>query len=357
MGYRYIGSKTKIVDEIISEIQKIVPEGETVCDLMCGTGSISLELRKKEYKVISTDVMSQACHITKVKVLLRQAPLFKNIDKEYITKEQTLLTEQSGYEAVIQTLNNLPPKKGYFWKEFSPAGKPENGEEPRKYFSADNAKKIDASREFVKKLKQENQISDIEHSLLIHDLIVSANDVANIAGTYGHYLSKFVSRSLQPLKFYPAKFERGGKFTGHKIINGHAEKIAKKMNAYLCYIDPPYMKRQYAANYHLLETIAKGDHPVASGKSGLRPWRDQYSDFCSKVKIRDAFEKIFTNMKCDRFLISYSSEGLLLKDEMCEFLEKFGRVTIHEFLNKRFKSRNEKANKKITEYLFYLKID
>ncbi len=36
------------------------------------------------------------------------------------------------------------------------------------------------------------------------------------------------------------------------------------MNAYLCYVDPPYMKRQYAANYHLLETIAKGDNPVAA---------------------------------------------------------------------------------------------
>ena len=357
MGYRYIGSKTKIVDEILSEIQKIVPEGETVCDLMCGTGSISLELRKKGYKVLSTDVMSQACHITKVKVLLRQAPLFRNIKKEKTVTGQTLLTEQSGYETVIQILNNLAPKKGYFWKEFSPEGKPENGEEPRKYFSADNAKKIDASREFIKKLKQKNMISEIEHSLLIHDLIVSVNDAANIAGTYGHYLSKFVPRALQPLKFYPTKFERGGKFTSHKIINGHAEKMAKKMDAYLCYIDPPYMKRQYAANYHLLETIAKGDEPIAAGKSGLRPWRDQYSDFCSKVKIRDAFEKIFTSMKCDRFLISYSSEGLLSKNELYEFLQKFGKVSIREFSNKRFKSRNEKADKKITEYLFYLKLD
>ena len=357
MGYRYIGSKTKIVDEILFEIQKIVPPGKTICDLMCGIGSISLELRKKGYKVISTDVMSQACHITKVKVLLRQAPLFRNIKKENIIKGQTLLATQSGYAAVIQILNNLSPKKGYFWKEFSPEGKPDNGEGPRKYFSAYNAKKIDASREFIKNLKQKNMISEIEHSLLIHDLIVSTNDAANIAGTYGHYLSKFVPRSLQPLKFHPTKFEQGGKFTNHKIINDHAEKVAKKIDAYLCYIDPPYMKRQYAANYHLLETIAKGDNPVAAGKSGLRPWRDQYSDFCSKVKIRDAFEKIFTTMKCDRFLISYSSEGLLSKNEMYEFLQKFGKVSIHKFSNKRFKSRNEKADKKITEYLFYLKLD
>ena len=357
MGYRYIGSKTKIAGEIIVKIRKIVPKGQTVCDLMCGTGSISLELRKNGYNVISSDVMTQACHITKTKVFLHRAPLFKNVKKQVVRGGQTSLTRQSGYESVIHALNNLPPQKGYFWKEFSPGGKPENEEEPRKYFSASNAEKIDASREFIKNLKQENMISEIEYSLLIHDLIVCANDVANIAGTYGHYLSAIVPRARQPLKFYSAKFERGGKLTGHKVTNGHAEKISEDVDAYLCYIDPPYMKRQYAANYHLLETIARGDNPVAVGKSGLRPWRDQYSDFCSKVKIRGAFEKIFTRMKCDRFLISYSSEGLLSKNELHEFLQEFGHVTIHEFFNKRFKSRNGSADKKVMEYLFYLNLN
>jgi len=47
MGYRYIGAKTKISNEIISEISKIVPSGGKIADIMCGTGVISLELRKK----------------------------------------------------------------------------------------------------------------------------------------------------------------------------------------------------------------------------------------------------------------------------------------------------------------------
>ena len=355
LGYRYIGSKTKIVYEIISEIKKRVPAGQTVCDLMCGTGAISLELRKNNYRVISVDVMSQACHITNVKVNMRQAPHFRNVNEINIANGQTLLIEKSRYESIIQTLNNLEPVKEYFWKEFSPDGMPKNGEEPRKYFSSENAQKIDAARKFIKKLNQEDVISNIEHSLLIHDLIVSANDAANIAGTYGHYLSKLVPRALQSLKFYPTKFERGGIFTEHKVINDYAENAARKISAYLCYIDPPYMKRQYAANYHLLETLAKEDEPVAVGKSGLRPWRDQYSDFCSKRKIRNAFEKIFTGMKCNHFLISYNSEGLLSKKELCEFLQNFGQVTIREFPNKRFKSRNEQAIKSVAEYLLYLK--
>ena len=50
MGQRYIGSKTKIKDVIVSEIQKFVPKIGTVVDIMCGFGSISGELRKKNYE-------------------------------------------------------------------------------------------------------------------------------------------------------------------------------------------------------------------------------------------------------------------------------------------------------------------
>jgi adenine-specific DNA-methyltransferase len=354
MGTRYIGAKTKISNEIINEITKVASREETIVDLMCGTGAVSLQLRKEGYKVIAIDVMSQATHITKVKLLLQEPPSFANADKYFSKTGQTILTDNSGYESIIQTLNNLQPIKGYFWREFSPEGKPVNNEPPRKYFTSENAQKIDAARAFIKTLKEEKAINDIEYSLLIHDLIMAVNDVANIAGTYGHYLSRFISRANQPIKFIPANFEKGGREGGHEIFHGHAENFAKNIQAKMCYIDPPYIKRQYAANYHILETIAKGDEPQAEGKSGLRPWRDEYSDFCSKIKIYGAFEKIITEMDCNHFLISYSSDGLLTKIQLLEFFKKFGEVSIREFPYKRFKSRNEEADECIVEYLFHL---
>ena len=265
MGYRYIGTKTKIRQEIMSEITKIVPEGSTISDLMCGMGTISLELRKRGYIVIATDIMSQACYITKVKLLIQKTPLFAGVQK-YLIKQHTLSKKNVGYSSVIETLNNLSPIKGYFWKEFSPDGKPDNNEAPRKYFTSENAQKIDAARLFIKTLKDKDAITELEYSLLVNDLIMATNDIANIAGTYGHYLSKFVSRALQPLKFTPTTFEQGGLLQGHNVIQGRAETLASTIHADLCYIDPPYTKRQYAANYHLLETIANGDEPKASGK-------------------------------------------------------------------------------------------
>ncbi|MCZ5120468.1 DNA adenine methylase [Escherichia coli] len=41
------------------------------------------------------------------------------------------------------------------------------------------------------------------------------------------------------------------------------QRECKQIQCDLCYIDPPYMKRQYAANYHILETLARGDEPEA----------------------------------------------------------------------------------------------
>ena len=90
---------------------------------------------------------------------------------------------------------------------------------------------------------------------------MAANDVANIAGTYGHYLSKLISRASLPLKLKPSSVIILPGDGRHMVMRGYAEDLAKSIECDLCYIDPPYMKRQYAANYHILETLAREDDP------------------------------------------------------------------------------------------------
>lgn len=177
------------------------------------------------------------------------------------------------------------------------------------------------------------------------------NKVANVAGTYGHYRSTWSPSALLPIELREVQFKREGR-NDHVVMQGSAESVAGNIKADLCYIDPPYMKRQYAANYHILETLARGDTPEAIGESGLRPWRDQYSNFCSKVKIRESFEKIFREMDCPKFLISYSEDGLLSRQELVQLFSKFGRVKVFLLTNKRFKSNSGGVGGQVTEYLF-----
>lgn len=358
MGFRYIGSKDKLSDIIISEIKSTKKGAKHVIDLMAGTGLFSLALREKGFKVSAVDVMTYSFHHLNVHLFLGEAPEFNGM-KEVAGIEKFAtqnLFGGSNYETVLNYLNNLRPVKGYFFKEFSPEGEPSNTKRPRKYFTSKNAAKIDAIRKEIKRLRKENHITQLEHSLLLHDLIMAANDIANIAGTYGHYLSKFVKRAEEPILLYTTSFSKEGKLKGHEVFRGYAEDVATKLKGDICYIDPPYIKRQYAANYHVLETLAREDEPEAIGDSGLRPWRDQYSNFCSKVKIRGSFDKILKRIDCDDFLISYSEDGLLPIDDLISFLSDYGKVVKKDIKYKRFKSRVDVLKKEATlnEYLIHL---
>ena len=358
MGFRYIGSKDKLSDIIISEIKSIKKGAKHIIDLMAGTGLFSLALREEGFQVSAVDVMTYSYHHLNVHLFLSEAPDFngmKNIEgiEKFATQN---LFGGSNYETVLNYLNNLKSIKGYFFKEFSPEGEPTNTNKPRKYFSSRNAAKIDAIRKEIKLLRKNNFITEFEHSLLLHDLIMAVNDIANIAGTYGHYLSKFVKRAECPIQLYASSFSNKGRLTGHEVFRGHAEEVASKLSGDVCYIDPPYIKRQYAANYHILETLAREDEPEAIGGSGLRPWRDQYSNFCSKVKIRGSFDKILTQINCDDFLISYSEDGLLPIDDLISFLSGYGKVMKKDIKYKRFKSRTDviKTGATLNEFLIHL---
>jgi adenine-specific DNA-methyltransferase len=114
------------------------------------------------------------------------------------------------------------------------------------------------------------------------------------------------------------------------------------------------MKRQYAANYHLIETVARGDEPEAIGVSGLRPWRDQYSVFCTRTRIRDAFQRLIQNANCPAFLISYSSDGLLKDEELADLFEPLGAVSVERRVFPRFKSNQSELGPHVTEYLITL---
>lgn len=347
--YRYIGNKTKLLPIIINKINEIVPKNSTIVDLMAGTGSVSLELRKEGYKVIASDVMTYSKHHLVVQLLMNNIPEFSGLILNNIIKKNTNDT----YREVLDYLNSLEPKVGYFYKEFSPDGTPENGCPSRKYFTSSNAKKIDAIREEINTWICNNWITPNEESLLKHTLIMAVNDVANISGTYGYFLSEFSKCSLSELEMKPFEI-CGNNNIDNVVLQGYAENISKSISADLCYIDPPYIKRQYAANYHILETIARGDYPEAIGKSGLRNWWDQHSKLCTKTGIRDSFSKIIENMNCDKFLISYSEDGLLTINELIELFSKFGDVTVDTIEYSRFKSNKSQLSKEIIEYLIYL---
>ena len=342
--FRYIGNKSKLTTEVMNKTAEIIGEHGTVVDLMAGTGTVAMEYRRRGYHVIASDIMTYSKHHLITQLLFDHEPEFEGL--KFLGKDGL-----SVYESVIDYLNNLIPMQGYFFQEFSSDGVPANGCDSRKYFTSSNASKIDAVRNKINTWVTEQKINENEESVLKHTIIMAVNRVANISGTYGYYLSSFKKNSLENFVLTPYVFENIGN-TNHTILQGFAEDISHTITADLCYIDPPYMKRQYAANYHILETIARGDFPEAVGKSGLRDWWDQHSKFCTKTRSADSFAKVIADMNCNHFLISYSEDGLLTVDQLVELFSKFGEVVVNEINHTRFRSNQSLLPKNIKEYIF-----
>ncbi len=139
------------------------------------------------------------------------------------------------------------------------------------------------------------------------------------------------------------------------MAQGKVEETIGGLEADVVYLDPPYTKRQYAGNYHILETLATGDEPEPVGMGGLRDWYDQYSSFCSKRSVRAAFETVLEQVRAPWVLLSYSEDGLVPAAEMRELLSRFGEVERDDIALPRFRS-NGGRSEHVTEHLYTLRV-
>ena len=156
----------------MARTQEMIGKTGTVVDLMAGTGLVAAEYRKMGYAVIASDMMTYSKWHLITQIMMDREPTF---DKLKISSYY-----DNKYLSVLDYLNNLEPIEGYFFREFSPAGTPENGVASRKYFSAENACKIDAIREKINDWIASDSLSEKEEAVLKHSLIMAVNTVANI---------------------------------------------------------------------------------------------------------------------------------------------------------------------------------
>jgi len=337
MSFRYLGNKTKLSEWIVGEISKVIPIGSKIVDPMCGTASVSLALAKAGYSVIAADALAFPVIHARSRLLAKKAPAFKAF---------------GGYQNAVNWLQSIPPTEGYFFNEFGDAGSPANGRRPRLYFSASNAARIDGIREGIKNLGMSGAITELEHSLLLHSLILSTNKIANISGTYGYFLKELSKNAQQPITFEQLEFEQTP--GNHAVLLGPIEKLAPNICADAVYLDPPYTKRQYAGNYHILETIAQQDYPVAEGDGGLRPWKEQASDFCYRRFAAKAFRRTMEQLIVPHLFISYSQDGQVHEEELLAILKEFGTVTIHQQSYNRYRSNNKAKDGTLFERLYHI---
>ena len=166
-------------------------------------------------------------------------------------------------------------------------------------------------------------------------------------------MQTIINELSKKLVIKPAIFQQSE--NSHQVFQQDSNKLIKKIKGDILYLDPPYNARQYGANYHLLNTIAKYDTFVPKGKTGLR---DYYkSDWCRTGEVLKSFEELIENAQFPYIFLSYNNEGLMGQKEVQTVMERFGKYTLKTKKYQRFKAdKTENRNHKATETFEYLHI-
>ncbi len=347
----YIGSKLTLLPFITSSIESVV--GRSVCnfaDIFAGTGVVGAHFRKRGAEVIANDM--QYYSYVMLRNIIQDSQKIKFSGLETIPQTNALFSDK--LHDIKHYLNSLEGKEGFIYNNYSLHGT-KNGDIHRMYFSDDNAKRCDAIRQTIEEWKESGLINQEEYFFLLSSLLVSIDKVANTASVYGAFLKKLKSSAAKPLDFnFVEKIssEKSG-----RAYNSNANELIKEIEGEVLYLDPPYNHRQYAANYHILETIARYDNPEVRGVSGLRDYSAQSSAFCKKNEASDALNDLIKNARFDYIFLSYNNEGIIPTSDIEKIFRSKGEYMClsQDFRRYKADSNRDYKNDRTTEYLHIIK--
>jgi len=352
----YIWSKYSLLNFIDWWINKITNWNfKSFADLFAGTWIVWRYFKKKWYKIIANDIQYFSYVLNRHYIWNHSILEFNWLIKEI--KDLWDVPIEYRPKIVCERLNTLSPVKWFIYENYSP-GWTKNKPYQRLYFTDENAAKIDAIRLQIEKWKKEKKITDDEYYFLLTTLLEAADKVANTASVYEAFLKRFKKSALKPLKLVPVELIIND--LEHEVYNFDINKFVIWKKFDVVYLDPPYNRRQYSSNYHILETIAKYDNPVIIWKTWIRYEPEKKSLYCMKSKVKEAFKDLINKIKANYIFLSYNDEWLLSLEEIKEILSKKGEYWYFAIDYSRFKSDKDSnrqyRKKKVIEYLHYVKI-
>lgn len=338
---RYLGNKTRMLENINSVIlDNNITEG-VFCDLFAGSGSVG-DYFKEKFQIISNDFLHSLSIVNKAKLENKDIPSFKDFIKKY------------GVDPFTYFNNKIYISDSQFFitNNYSPKGN-------RQFFTEKNATKIDGIRIEIEKLYKDFIIDIKERNFLIASLIESVMGVSNTTGTYEAYLKNWDNRTLKEFELQPINIRKTNKIFNNTIYNKDSNELLRKINGDVLYIDPPYTVTDYNSAYHVLESISKYDYPTIGGITGRRKEITKKSKYTKKKQALINFEDLFRQANFNHILVSYSTQGLVAVDELVELAKKFAinnEVKVYEFPFREYKNiRSSQKGDDLKEIILYFK--
>jgi len=363
---RYIGCKDALLPFIDQVLKMKEALGSVLCDIFTGTTSVAKHYKRRGLGVITNDIMAFSYVFQRAYITNNSYPTFRRLlpimESDYQAPygyQFRIEPKKRPLETVISYLNELPGLKGFIYHNYSPEGTADSKHQ-RMYFSEANAKKIDRIRTTLAEWRSQQLVTEHEFYLLLASLLEAVPSVSNISGTYGAFLKSWDPRAQKPLKLeVPEVIEST---LHHEAHQQDANALIGQLSCDVLYLDPPYNARQYATNYHILETIACWDNPKIYGKTGLRPYAHQKSAYCDKAKAIPALADLVQSARSKHILLSYNSEGIIPQEQIIRILSTRGKVDIFWQSYRRFKSDSNHQHRTypprdtVEETIYYVKV-
>lgn len=327
---RYMGSKSKLLDEIWNAVSKY--EVNTVLDLFSGSGIVSYMFKCKGMTVLSNDYMTMSATFTKAMIENNHTHL-----NEYEAKG--LLREPSIVDTFVSdTFKDL-------------------------YYTDEDNHTIDILRTNI------NQMEDEYKQAIAKTALIRACMKKRPRGIFtytGHRYDdgrkdlklSFESQFLNAVELVNKAVFNNGK--SNKSFNSDAMTLGCQ-NVDLVYIDPPYYSptsdNEYVRRYHFVEGIARNwDGVEIQTNTKTKKFKNYPTPFSTKTGAYQAFDDLFNKYKESILLVSYSSNSLPSKDEMISLLQKYKKCVDVIPINYTYFFGNQKDAKthrnNVEEYLF-----
>ena len=355
---RYIGNKQKLIPFIGEGLEELGIDGRTACDPFAGTASVARFLKRQGYSVATADVMSFSYVLQWAYVVVDERPRFERLIE--------IRANTDRLRATIDHLNHLEPAPGFIYVHFSP-GSAGGSIHDRRYFTPENAARIDAVRTRLHEWRERGHLDDDEYHVLLAVLLEAADRVANTTGVYAAYVKSWQPNALKPLRLRVPQLTTGTglECRAHQL---DAMELMRRTRPFdLLYLDPPYNSRQYVGYYHIPEIIAEGwfkTEPALRGKTGLPEDGDKRSDWSRVKRCEEAFAELVATAPCHHILMSYNSEGIISEACIEEVLRGRGSPGTYRKLQrsyKRYRSDRDRAGRRykgdrVTECLYYVRV-
>ena len=339
---RYIGSKSATLPWLAHVISERAPSATSICDPFAGTCTVARHFKGLGMRVVTGDVLKLS-HVLQVACIGHDAPPpFVCLTKAGVVARRSSVPAVD----VLTHLQSLPGVHGYVSEEFSPAGPSR-----RLFFTQANAGLIDAIRMRLGEWQAADLLTENETAFLRATLICAADRVANTAGTYYAHLKQLSRKPRKAIQLsLPLTTFEGSSGGCH---NADAVDVVSAVETDILYLDPPYNQRDYAGYYHLPETLARGDAPLARGRSGAPAARVARSDFYRSTRAADALARIVAKARARHIVVHYTTEGMIPHEAIMEMLRARGDVQSEDRPVRAYSAVSDAGRREVRHRLYW----